>query len=444
MAPERIIAVGGGKGGTGKSMIAVNCAIAMADLGVSVTLVDADLGMANQHTMLGIDHVKASLHDFLEHNVEELDDVRMETGVRGLSLIPGSSAHSGDANVKHAQKERLLRAIRKLPTSVVVIDVGAGVHHHTVDLFDVADVRLIVVLNQLVSFQNAYGFLKASILRTIQRSATSQHQRSLFVTAQEGHETERLTSLIAHIKHVDPEFGEAIMRSLSGFQTYFVGNMFTSVGDTDAAHAFARMVIDFLGVRPSLLGWIKSSNFVLRSVVDRVPFLLSGRQDDNALELRRMSLALLLVDVGLLRQGRPASCSDQAGPQSTEDEQAPMGEDLTESMQRFKRRHPRFPVDLAAMIVTANGRIDTRVVELSRSGALLRPGCRLQIGDNILLQVAVRKRNITTRATVRNQRADGTYYGVEFEQEDCIPLPEEQASNSMRDEPDGRAIVTRS
>ena len=73
----RIIAVAGGKGGVGKSTIAVNLALALGRLGHRVTLVDADLGAANLHTMLGLLNPAAGLADFLDHRVETLEALKI-------------------------------------------------------------------------------------------------------------------------------------------------------------------------------------------------------------------------------------------------------------------------------------------------------------------------------------------------------------------------------
>ena len=57
----RVWAIGGGKGGVGKSVIAVNLAATLAGKGNRVVLVDADLGGANLHTLLGMPNPKANL-----------------------------------------------------------------------------------------------------------------------------------------------------------------------------------------------------------------------------------------------------------------------------------------------------------------------------------------------------------------------------------------------
>src|ERR1043165_8706287 len=103
----RIIAVAGGKGGVGKSTIAVNLALALGRLGLRATLVDADLGAANLHTMLGGLHPTTGRGDFLDHRVEPLDALKTPVPIPTLTLVSGTS-RPGAANLGKRDKLRLL------------------------------------------------------------------------------------------------------------------------------------------------------------------------------------------------------------------------------------------------------------------------------------------------------------------------------------------------
>lgn len=161
----RVISFGGGKGGVGKSMLAGNVAVALAQSGLEVILVDADLGAANQHTLFGVDRPRKGLQDFLDRQVESLAEAASETQVPKLRLVVGTGAVPNAANIHHAQKLKLMRHIRGAEADVVVVDVGAGSSHNTVDFFDLGDARVLVATAQLTSIQNAYAFLKAAVLR---------------------------------------------------------------------------------------------------------------------------------------------------------------------------------------------------------------------------------------------------------------------------------------
>ena len=89
----RIIAVGGGKGGVGKSLVTSSLGICLAQHGKKVVVVDADLGGANLHTCLGQSTPDRTLSDFINRRVDSIEAVIMETGVKNLGLISGAHDH---------------------------------------------------------------------------------------------------------------------------------------------------------------------------------------------------------------------------------------------------------------------------------------------------------------------------------------------------------------
>jgi flagellar biosynthesis protein FlhG len=108
-----IWSVGGGKGGTGKSLVANGLALALAERGARVVLVDAGFGGPNQHTCCGIRKPSRTLAQFFEERLA-LEDLVLETAVPGLRLVPGHlDSPSADA-ITWAQKQKLFRHLRAL------------------------------------------------------------------------------------------------------------------------------------------------------------------------------------------------------------------------------------------------------------------------------------------------------------------------------------------
>src|SRR5260221_1811968 len=85
--PKHIIAVGSGKGGVGKSLLAANIAIYLAQLGRRVVLLDADLGAANLHSFVGVERPHVSLGDFFDGRVDRVEQCIVETAVANLGLL---------------------------------------------------------------------------------------------------------------------------------------------------------------------------------------------------------------------------------------------------------------------------------------------------------------------------------------------------------------------
>ena len=166
---RRIIAVGGGKGGIGKSMVSANLGVALAQAGHKVLLVDADLGGANLHTCLGVGPPESTLSDFLRRGKANLEEVMVATGVPGLSLIAGAQDSLDAANLKYAQKQKLLRTLLAQTADYLILDLGAGTSFNTLDFFLLADHGLLVVLPEPTSVENAYRFVKAAFFRKLQQ-----------------------------------------------------------------------------------------------------------------------------------------------------------------------------------------------------------------------------------------------------------------------------------
>lgn len=112
--PIKIIAVGGGKGGIGKTLVSSSLAIALAEAGTRVILIDADLGGANVHTVMGIHTPEKTLHDFISRKVKSLAEVVIDAPVPGLRLICGAAGSIGMANMEYADKLKLIRHFRRL------------------------------------------------------------------------------------------------------------------------------------------------------------------------------------------------------------------------------------------------------------------------------------------------------------------------------------------
>src|SRR5262245_51393747 len=100
--------MGGGKGGVGRSLVAASLAVALAQTGAKVVLLDADLGAPNLHTLFGIARPERTIEDFLAGRANTLADVALETGMRGLFLLAGTPAILGSANPSFGAKQKLI------------------------------------------------------------------------------------------------------------------------------------------------------------------------------------------------------------------------------------------------------------------------------------------------------------------------------------------------
>jgi len=143
-ADGKIISLGSGKGGVGKSFLAANMGIHIAGLSKKVILVDADLGNANLHTYLDLPLRRLTLSDFVFGKVSNLAPIAFQTGVPNLSLIPGGKAPLGVANILYKKKIELLKAIKRLPADYIILDLGTGVSFNVLDFFLIAHHKVVI------------------------------------------------------------------------------------------------------------------------------------------------------------------------------------------------------------------------------------------------------------------------------------------------------------
>lgn len=295
----RLIAVAGGKGGVGKSTIAANLALALGRLGHRVVLVDADLGAPNLHTMLGVVSPERSIADFLDQNVETLDDLKVRVAVPTLALVPGT-ARPGAANLQKADKLRLLDAIARIDADCVVVDVGAGSSHTVVDLAAAADHKLLVLTPQLTSLHNAYALLKACVHRVVRRLAMDDVQQQLVDSAL-GHETKARTiaQLLTVLRPLDAVLTDRIAETLLHFGVGIVANQVETTADADALSRMSPLIHDHLLIHAPMLATVPRSPLLAGGLRAGTGTLANA--EHNGAVFRKLAQRLLHVDLDQLR-----------------------------------------------------------------------------------------------------------------------------------------------
>jgi flagellar biosynthesis protein FlhG len=368
-AVPMIVAVGGGKGGVGKSVIALNLALAMAKLGARVTAVDADLGSANLHTMLGIDHPGQTLQALLDGRVDSLNEVSIASGYPNLSLVPGSVAVPGAANLQHARKQKLVRNIGRLDADVVVIDCGAGVNFNVVDFFAAADMQFLVATPQLVSLQNAYGFLKAALYRVLHQRAKDGDKGELFEQASDQSEVESVRQLLERIAPRDASLAADLRNVLASSQYALIGNMLVEAKELNALHALSRMINDFLTLKVPVLGGLLRRDRIHNAVSRRRPFVIEGGDPES-------KLLMQLAEACLNRQRTAANpappAADTGGrPDPFDRAASSTAVPLPAALSHYERAHERHRVEWPATIELAGLRQAGRVLDVSGGGMKL-------------------------------------------------------------------------
>lgn len=155
----KVIAVTSGKGGVGKTNISVNMALAMAERDLQVTLLDADLGLANVDVLLGL-HPLRNLSHVIQGECD-LQDILVK-GPNDISIIPATSGIKIMNNLSTVQHAALVHAFDKLLdiTDVLLIDTCAGLADSVMSFCAAAQEVIVVVCNEPASIADAYALIK--------------------------------------------------------------------------------------------------------------------------------------------------------------------------------------------------------------------------------------------------------------------------------------------
>ncbi len=155
----RVITVTSGKGGVGKSNVAVNLAIQLSKLGKKVVILDADFGLANIEVMLGI-RPEYNLADMMFRG-KDLKDI-ISKGPENIGFISGGSGLRELTNLDSDQIRSLVRSMYELDhlADVVLVDTGAGISETVMDLVLSSEEVLLVATPEPTSITDAYALLK--------------------------------------------------------------------------------------------------------------------------------------------------------------------------------------------------------------------------------------------------------------------------------------------
>lgn len=168
-AIPHVIAVTSGKGGVGKSSIAVNLALALVKSGARVCILDADTGLANVNILLGIEPEYRLEHVLF--GARAIEEVLVE-GPLGLQVIPGANGIGECVNLHSRQQLRLTRELERIERQFdyLLIDTAAGIAQTTLDFISAAQQTLLVITPEPTSLTDAFSLVKLVMRRDRRRS----------------------------------------------------------------------------------------------------------------------------------------------------------------------------------------------------------------------------------------------------------------------------------
>ncbi|MBA2651868.1 MAG: MinD/ParA family protein [Tatlockia sp.] len=183
--PVKVIAVTAGKGGVGKTNVSVNLAVSLAQLGKSVLLLDADLGLANVDIMLGL-QAKYNLSHVVQ-GLCSLTDIILP-GPNGIRVIPAASGTEYMTQLSPTAHAGIIDAFNELSDDLdyMIIDTAAGISDTVLSFVRSSQELIVIVCDEPTSLTDAYALIKVMSKRY---EWSHFHVLANMVSnAQEGHE----------------------------------------------------------------------------------------------------------------------------------------------------------------------------------------------------------------------------------------------------------------
>ncbi len=295
LLPTKVIAVGGGKGGVGKSFISSNIACGLALIDRKIILIDGDLAGANIHILFGIKFPERTLGDFLNKKVSAFADVLLSTPLPNLRLICNASDLIEIANPQYAQKKKLIGELTKLDADAIVIDIGAGASLNNLDFFNAADTGLIIATPSPTSLQNAYSFFKMAVHRKILSHFSSEQsiKRELTAAFNNTDTFKSMNQVIDMLERLDRDAADRLNTLLGEGCYKLIVNMATAQEGDKVARALAGVARSYLNINLTYLGSIGFDTAVENSIRRMEPLLLAK---ETALSDTIMRMARRLID----------------------------------------------------------------------------------------------------------------------------------------------------
>jgi len=299
---RKLWSIGGGKGGIGKSIFTLGLGISLARLGLKIIVVDSDLGGANLHTLMGVRYPSHSLEDFFLKRVQRLEDIIIETGIKGIGLICGADDILGAANPTYAQKVRILSQLEELEADMVLLDLGAGTSFNTLDFFNYSHGKICILTSQATSLQNGYGFIKSALYRHLCRVFAKDREvlELLWESDTKGPEVQvtSVKEILDYLRDTEPGLCSRLKQFLDEYKILLVVNKVKDDRDTMSGLIIKEVSSKYLAIQPEILGHISYDLAVEAAVNLMIPFPLDKDECKPAQELRSIARKVLEISFG--------------------------------------------------------------------------------------------------------------------------------------------------
>ena len=277
-----MLAVGGGKGGVGKSIVSANVAGVLGNMGVRVLLIDLDVGSANLHTYFGLSVPQNTLARYLFAGQCDFSESIIQTPVEGVSLIAGGKDEtwSDQAEINTNLFVQLWSEITQCKTrdlfDVVIFDLGAGNNKYALDFFSSAHLGIVTVLPEPTSIENAYSFLKSTMGRLLDNvgintgeCVIAEQIKELLFSYNSEESKNSYREKLNQLYEKFPQFIDVFHSSLVSRKIGFVVNQIRSQKDIEIGQSMKIIAQNYFGFNTCYLGHLNYDDAAWKALRNR-------------------------------------------------------------------------------------------------------------------------------------------------------------------------------
>lgn len=253
-----IWAIGGGKGGTGKTFISSQLGTALAEMGYKTTIIDCDFGGANLHNFFGMIKAPKTLQSFFEAH-EDLSSLALPTHIANLFIIAGDHFGLSANSIQYLQKQRFFRQMQQMDMDVIILDVGAGVNNLTLDVFLNAQRMITICVPEITAVENLFLFIKHLYSRRLQalfKDTPLRDQAKNLWTRRRQLGLHNLNDLIEALKESAGPHIDIVLDALRPFPVSIVLNKVRNTSELKEGFTVKSLCLKYLGVDARFSGFL--------------------------------------------------------------------------------------------------------------------------------------------------------------------------------------------
>jgi flagellar biosynthesis protein FlhG len=288
-----VIAVGGGRGGVGKTLLAVNLGVYFAQLGREVVLCDADPFGSNLHAVLGLDRPPlATVAEVEEGTVEPV-----ATSVPGLRLLPTVFDPQSNTPLRPSRRTHWTAQLGKLDVDYLLLNLGSATSPTSLDLFLSADVGICVAAPEPLAIETTYRFFRSLYSRALRRGLMKERYKLRLVerTVASLPTLASPREVVGALRRLDEGVAALAASEMARITPRLVIGQTRLRSDLELGPAMSAVSLRFLGIGLDYVGHIEHDDAVWLTVRRRRPLLIDSPTSKSARNVERVARRILAL-----------------------------------------------------------------------------------------------------------------------------------------------------